>query len=129
MDKSTAANATAALPPLPVVDTGMSVLTTLGYLCLLLGIIFLAYWLLKRLGIQGVGMRSGRGGPQLLSRMMLGTRQSLIVVRYRERDLLVGVTEQNITLISEDLADENIEISDKPLDFSSLIKRRSGNDA
>ena len=107
----------------------MSVLTTLGYLCLLLGVIFLAYWLLKRLGVQGVGMRSGKGGPQLLSRMMLGTRQSLTVVRYRERDLLIGVTENHITLLSEDLADESIDISDKPIDFSSILKRRSGDAA
>lgn len=107
---------------LPVVDTGSTVLVTLGYLCLLLGVIFFAYWLMKRLGLGVMGVRSFRGGPQLVSRLMLGNRQSVAVVRYRDKDILLGVTEENITLLKEFDADDEAE-APKQKSFASMMKR------
>jgi len=117
---------------LPAVDTGGMVLTTLGYLCLLLGVIFLAYWLLKRLGFHGMGIRSGSGAPRLLTRLMLGNRQSVAVVRYRDKDMVLGVTEEHISLLREFDADdvdetgEEVEVA-KPVNFASLLKRSKDN--
>ncbi len=116
------------LPPLPAVDTGGTILTTLGYLCLLLGLIFFVYWLLKRLGFQGMGIRSGKGAPRLLTRLMVGNRQSVAVVRYRDKDMVLGITEENITLLREFEADEEDEIEEDTVltEFASMLKRSKG---
>jgi len=112
---------------LPQVDTWSTLLTTLGYLCLLLGVIFLAYWLLRRLGVSGMGVQGGSGAPRLVSRLMLGQHQAVVVVRHRGRDFLLGVTEHRITPLAEDEADEGPEAdSDKPASFAGLLKRSVG---
>ena len=119
--------------PLPEVDTWSTVFTTLGYLCLLLGVIFLAYWLLKRFGLNRMGPRGGAEAPQLMGRLMLGPRHSLVVVRHRERDLLLGVTEHSITKLAEDGADDaqygaEGEDGDDPgtATFAAMLKRNLG---
>ncbi|MBG0791487.1 MAG: flagellar biosynthetic protein FliO [Desulfovibrionaceae bacterium] len=106
----------------------MAVLTTAGYLFLLLGAIFLAYWLLKRFGFSGT-MSSGKNGPKLVSRLMLGNRQSVAVVRYRDREMVLGVTADHISLLTEGRAQEDGEAPPVPAaSFASFLKR-SGNDA
>ncbi|MCJ2166059.1 MULTISPECIES: flagellar biosynthetic protein FliO [unclassified Pseudodesulfovibrio] len=112
---------------LPAVDSGTTILTTTGYLFLLLGVIFLAYYLLKRFGVPGA-LTSGRSGPRLLSRLMLGNRQSVAVIRYRDKDLLLGVTEDNITLLSESQADADEEPPAPVRSFASLLKRSARDD-
>ena len=108
---------------IPVVDTGSTVLTTLGYLCLLLAVIYMAYYALKRLGV-GTMTRGGADAPILVSRLMLGQRQSLAVVRHRGKDLLLGVTEHKITLLAEDEeSGEDGEPSPESRSFASLLKR------
>ena len=110
---------------LPAVDSGTTILTTAGYLCLLLGVIFLAYWLLKRFGVPGALTGSGPDGPKLVNRLMLGNRQSLTVVRFRDKDLLLGVTEHNVTLLAEEEAAPEKEPVERK-SFASVLKR-SGN--
>lgn len=118
----------APMPPLPLADTGHTVLITLGYLCLLLGIIFFAYWLMKKLGFHGMGVHAGKNAPQLMSRLMLGNRQSVAVVRYREKDMVIGVTENNINLIREFEAEDSEPESGERRSFASLLKRTGTND-
>jgi flagellar protein FliO/FliZ len=120
-------NATVTSMPLPLVDSGATILSTLGYLCLLLGVIFLAYYLLKRLGIQGWGAQGGPGGPRLMSRLALGARQSVTVVRFRGRDLLLGVTENHVSLIAEAEAcdDPEGDVLPRPKTFAALLKKRT----
>ncbi len=122
MDSSAAVNATTSMA-LPIVDTGATFFTTLGYLCLLLGVIFLAYYLLRRLGIQGVGMQGGEGAPRLMSRLMLGQHHGVVVVRYRGKDMLLGVTEERISLLDKGDADESLKVSTGPKSFASFLKR------
>jgi len=125
LDSTVAANATAAPMQLPVVDSGTTILTTAGYLCLLLGIIYLAYYLLKRFG-SGMLPMAGANGPHMVSRLMVGARQSVTVVRYKGRDLVLGVTEQQITVLAETEADdENGEPAPKK-SFSSFLKKERG---
>ena len=107
---------------LPVVDSGATVLTTAGYLFLLLGVIFLAYWLLKRFGVPG-SFSPGKNGPYLVSRLMLGNRQSVAVVRYRDKDLVLGVTEERISLLTEEEADFTEKSTTPVKNFASLLKR------
>lgn len=111
---------------LPAVDAGTSLLTTVGYLSLLLGVIFLFYWLMKRYGVPG-SIGSGRNGPRLVSRLMLGNRQSVAVVRYRDTDMVLGVTEERITLLTETEAGPDEESSVPVKNFASMLKRSGGN--
>jgi len=97
---------------LPVVDSGASILTTLGYLCLLLGVIFLAFYLLRRIGFHGLGGSGGKGAPRLMSRLVLGARQSVAVVRFRGRDFLLGVTDERISLLASEEADAGQDETD-----------------
>jgi flagellar protein FliO/FliZ len=108
-------------------DSGTTILTTAGYLFLLLGVIFLAYWLLKRFGVPGALTGSGPDGPRLVSRLMLGNRQSVAVVRYRDKDLLLGVTEQNVTLLAEEGAAPEAEPAERKT-FASVLKRSASRD-
>ena len=112
---------------LPQVDSGTALLTTAGYLFLLLGVIFLAYWLLRRFGVPG-SLSNGKNGPRLVSRLMLGNRQAVAVVRYKDRDLILGVTDDHITLLTESEAGKEEVPSATPRNFASLLKR-SANDA
>jgi flagellar protein FliO/FliZ len=112
---------------LPAVDSGTTVLTTAGYLFLLLGVIFLAYWLLKRFGVPGALTSSGPNGPKLVNRLMLGNRQSVAVVRFRDKDLLLGVTEHNVTLLAEEEAAPEAEPTERKT-FASVLKRTAGRD-
>ena len=118
-------NATATTMPLPLVDSGHTVLITFGYLCLLLGVIFLAYYLLKRLGFHGMGVLSSKDSPQLITRLMLGNRQSVAVVRYRDKDMVIGVTEERINLLREFEADYSDEDTVKTSGFKTFLKRGS----
>lgn len=124
MDSTTAAvNATVVPMQLPEVSAGATVMTTAGYLFLLLGVIYLAYYLLKRFGIQGMIGSSGSNAPQLVSRLMLSNRQSVAVVRYKDKDLILGVTEERINLLTEMEADEADELPARTKTFASFLKR------
>jgi len=118
---------TAAPMQLPAVDSGTTILTTAGYLFLLLGVIFLAYWLLKRYGVPGMLAGSSPDGPRLVNRLMLGNRQSVAVVRYRDKDLLLGVTEHNVTLLAEEEAAPQKEPAERKA-FASVLKRSVSRD-
>ncbi|WP_155887627.1 flagellar biosynthetic protein FliO [Paucidesulfovibrio longus] len=76
-------------------------LVTAAYLCLILGVIFLAVWLLRRYGPASVSRTKGPDNPRLIGRLMLGPKQSVCVVRVHERNLILGVTEQRINLLAE----------------------------
>ncbi len=77
-------------------------------LLLVLAVIFAAYWLLKRYGGKwGIGP-AGRGGMlRLLAHLSLGPRKSIVVVRFMHKNLVLGVTEHNITLLTEETADDD----------------------
>ena len=112
---------------LPPVDSGSAIMTTAGYLFLMLAVIFLAFWLLKRFGVPGA-LSSGKDGPKLVSRLMLGNRQSVAVVRYRDRDMVLGVTESHITLLGEDEAVEEEQAPAASGNFASFLKRSTDNE-
>ncbi|WP_243547389.1 flagellar biosynthetic protein FliO [Pseudodesulfovibrio tunisiensis] len=111
---------------LPAVDTGSTILTMAGYLCLLLALLFAVYYMLRRYGPKGLGSARNGAGPHLLGRLMLGNRQSVAVVRYRDRELVLGVTEQNISLLAETEAGD--EPPESGPNFASVLKRNRDDD-
>jgi flagellar biosynthetic protein FliO len=78
-----------------------SALSTAAYLCLILGCIYLGYWLLKRFGPSTLGRNKGGQNPRLTGRLMVGPKQHVDVVRIDKRTLVLGVTEHQITLLTE----------------------------
>lgn len=78
-----------------------SVLSTAAYMCLILGIIFLGFWLLRKFGPRGIASTGDMVNPQMVGRLMLGQKKHLDVVRVQGRTLLLGVTDENIRLLTE----------------------------
>ncbi|HJA79836.1 flagellar biosynthetic protein FliO [uncultured Desulfovibrio sp.] len=80
----------------------------LAILCLLLGVLWLGVWLLRRYGRFNFIPRPGslpRDALIMEAQMPLGPRKGLMVVRFMDRRLLLGVTEQQISLLTEESAD------------------------
>jgi flagellar protein FliO/FliZ len=76
----------------------------LGVLVLTLGAVWAAVWFLRRSGRFAGMPRIGslpRDGLYLERQLGLGPRKGLIVVRFLNRRLLLGVTEHQITLLTE----------------------------
>lgn len=71
-------------------------------LLLVLAIILVGYWILRRLGPRFGLTPMGKGGSlRLMGQLGLGPRKHLVVVRFLNKDLLLGVTEQSITVLTE----------------------------
>lgn len=71
-------------------------------LLLVLAVILVGYWILRRLGPRfGLGPVGKGGTLRLMGQMGLGPRKQLLVVRFLNKDLLLGVTEHSITLLTE----------------------------
>ena len=71
-------------------------------LAVLLGVIFAAFWLLRRYGPKiGLGP-GGRGGMlRLMDHLAVGPKKSVVVVRFLNKDLVLGVTDHSITRLAE----------------------------
>lgn len=103
---------------------------TLGALLLIIGLIFGASWALKRFGGQRFGAPAA-GSPALnvLSTVALGDRRSLSVVRFGSRTLLVGSTQQTITLLAEEAGDEVLMESEPPVRSVADMLKQSRTEA
>ncbi len=90
-----------------------------------MGLIVAAGWGLRRFG----GARFGaarKGAPELnvLTSVSLGSRRSLAVVRFGERNLLIGTTAQSVTLLAEEdmLGTEAQETAPAPRSVADLLR-------
>lgn len=80
----------------------------LGILCLLLAALWFAVWCIRRYGKLNFIPRPGSLPKDALimeAQMPLGPKKGLMVVRFLNRRLLLGVTEHQISLITEENAD------------------------
>ncbi|MCL1940239.1 MAG: flagellar biosynthetic protein FliO [Desulfovibrionaceae bacterium] len=98
---ASAQNSGSSLPLPEVTLSWRGYFEALAILCFLLFGFFSLLWLLKRFS-RG-GLRFGAAGPDLRieSRLALGPKKWVMAVRYLDKRLLLGVTEQNITLLAE----------------------------
>lgn len=84
-----------------------------GILCLLLAALWLVLWLVRRYGRFSFLPRPGalpREALVMEAQMPLGPRKGLMVVRFLNTRLLLGVTEQQICLLKEE------DVHDEPRD-------------
>ena len=96
-----AANAT-SVPGLSVPDAAFAwggYFEALAWLCFALALLWLVLWLIKRRGFSFSG--SSTPGMRIESRLSLGPKKWVIITRYLDRRLILGVTEQQITLLSD----------------------------
>lgn len=89
-------------------STGGLMLRTLGALLLIVGLIVAAAWGMKKFG----GARFGKvaeDAPELsiLNTVALGDKRSLAIVRFGNRNLLLGSTAQSITVLADEKITEN----------------------
>lgn len=79
----------------------------IGILCLLLAALWFAMWLVRRYGKFNFLPRPGalpRDALVMEAQLPIGPRKGLMVVRFLNRRLLLGVTDQQITLLMEEKA-------------------------
>lgn len=68
-------------------------------LAIVLGLMAACAWVLRKRGT--LGRLTGGGALAVLARQPLGRNASVAVVRVGERALVIGVTEQSVTLLGE----------------------------
>ena len=98
-----------------------------GILFLFLALLWLAVWLVRRYGRFNFLPRPGalpRGALGMEAQMPLGPRKGLMVVRFLNRRLLLGITDQQITLLTE----ANVHHEPHDADFHEFMEeaRRGG---
>ncbi len=93
-------------------------------LVVVIGVIFFCAWMVKR--INGFQVKHV-GHIQLISSLMLGTKQKLIIVQVGKKQVLLGVTANNISSLME--LDEVIAQEDmnkkEPLFKQILLKQNN----
>ena len=77
----------------------------LAILCFALALLWALLWLVKRHG-KG-GFLGNTAGMRVESRLALGPKKWIIVVRYLNRRLVLGLTDDNISLLTEIPLEEN----------------------
>ena len=75
----------------------------IGALLLVVALLYTFLWALRRFGkMKGLGMFRNEGKEiQLLQQYHIAPKKTLVEVRYGGKNLLLGVTDQNINLLTE----------------------------
>lgn len=81
--------------------SGTSALGALLRVGLSLAVIAAMVWLAGRIALRRGAVRPSGAGMTVVARRSLGRRASLVVVEAGGRQLLVGVTEQQVSLVAE----------------------------
>ena len=105
-------------------DLGYSVVFQMaGALFLVLALLLLASYFLRRYGPRlGVG-GNRRSGLELMGQLPLGPRRGVAVVRFLDRVLVLGVTEHQVNLLTE-LIEEKEPVSGKD-EFADVLDKKT----
>ncbi|MGR2768049.1 flagellar biosynthetic protein FliO [Photobacterium ganghwense] len=77
----------------------LNIATTLASLILVLVIIVLLAWLLKRMKLPG--MQGGDRTLRVLRQLPVGQRERIVLLQVGDEQMLVGVTQQNISMLGK----------------------------
>ncbi len=101
-------------------DMGLAGVKMASALFIILGVIFLGFYLLKRYGHKaGLGMGSSNR-LKLMDILNVGPKKSIVVVRFLNKDLVLGVTDSRINLLAESqIHDENEQ------EFSKILSKKA----
>ena len=92
-----------------------SYIQAVGIVFFLVAVLWLAVWLARRFGKFNFMPRPGslpRDALVMEAQLPLGPRKGLMVVRFLNKRLLLGVTDQQITLLTEEQAKHEPENAD-----------------
>jgi len=127
-----AESATRFAQPVQAVAAGgtLSMLRVCAALLLVLGLVFGASWLLRRVRVFGGGPAPTLG---VVAQISLGARERAVVLRVGERQVLLGVAAGNVRLLTE--LSSNVAVTGEPPttgtgpvapSFSQLLRRSMG---
>ncbi|MCF7481151.1 flagellar biosynthetic protein FliO [Vibrio sp. J1-1] len=97
--------------------------TTLGSLVLVIGVILLLAWLLKRMQGPTFGQQKGL---KIVRQLPVGTKERIAVIQVGEEQFLVGITSQSIQTLAKlekPLKEEELANNAFANQFSQLIKK------
>ncbi len=77
----------------------MNIATTLASLVLVVIFIVFLAWLLKRMKLPGI--QGADGALKVLKQLPIGQRERIVLLQVGEEQLLVGVTQHNISLLTK----------------------------
>lgn len=101
------------------------IFSMLGMLVLMAAVLYGAYWVSRQVG-KGYQLQNTQPGKiEILARSMIGKEQMLLMVKSAGKVFLLGVTSENINMISEldpTALPPEPEKSPVPPDFLSILK-------
>ncbi|WP_122034136.1 flagellar biosynthetic protein FliO [Aliivibrio sp. EL58] len=119
-----------ALMPFPLFAAGsanVDLAATLGSLVFVIALILFFAWLLKRMRVPGVVGGSG-SAMSIVKQLPVGTKERIAVVQVGEEQFLIGITSQNINMLSK--LEKPLEISESKLaPFSAQLSQLMKKDA
>ena len=119
-----------ALMPFPLFaagSTNVDLAATLGSLIFVIALILFFAWLLKRMRVPGVVGGSG-SAMSIVKQLPVGTKERIAVVQVGEEQFLIGITSQNINMLSK--LEKPLEISESKLaPFSAQLSQLMKKDA
>lgn len=119
-----------ALMPFPLFAAGttnIDLAATLGSLVFVIALILFFAWLLKRMRVPGVVGGSG-SAMSIVKQLPVGTKERIAVVQVGEEQFLIGITSQNINMLSK--LEKPLEISESKLaPFSAQLSQLMKKDA
>lgn len=110
-------------PPLSTAPESLDLATTLGSLVLVIGLILLLAWLLKRMKVPALGQQKGL---RIVSQLPVGPKERIAVVQVGDEQILVGITSQSIQTLSKletPLKEQDVTNSAFANQFSQLMKK------
>lgn len=114
---------TLSAAPISTAPTNLDLATTLGSLVLVIGLILLLAWLLKRMKVPALGQQRGL---RIISQLPVGPKERIAVIHVGEEQFLVGITGQSIQTLAKlekPLNEEELTSSAFAHQFSQLIKK------
>lgn len=119
-----------ALMPFPLFAAGttnIDLAATLGSLVFVIALIIFFAWVLKRMKVPGVIGGSG-SAMSIVKQLPVGTKERIAVVQVGEEQFLIGITSQNINMLSK--LEKPLEISESKLaPFSAQLSQLMKKDA
>ncbi len=76
------------------------ILSLIASFVLVLVLLFATLWVLRRIGVSGLRTQSGRR-LAIVDSLWLGNRQRIVLVRVDEKEVVIGVSGQTISLLVE----------------------------
>ena len=111
------------------INVWVMMIKSLGMLCVVLGVLIGVLYALKKF-TQATGRAGDKGVIRMISAFYLTPKERVVLMEVMGRKILIGVTPQGITRITEfegDMDDEPAEShsSDNPM-FKGILSRMTG---